>query len=235
MTRAAKRRRSELAKIHIGAKQLFGDDREAYEDMLEEVTGKRSSAGLDQAGRQTVIEHLKSCGAKFRPARKSGLKRIPPEPPPETARQIRKIRAMLADDGLPDSYAEAILQRMCSPSHRVPLQWANGKQLGNVIAALNYRKKRMEKRAAHEGSSGRKSKRRPRAKAEAAGSGRDPGPEPSPIGEMPPAAYHALANRVGLSPRNGRLPEFRIRRGSRRAQSHPSMRPGAISMECHAS
>ena len=161
MTRAAKRRRSELAKIHIGAKQLFGDDREAYEDMLEEVTGARSSAGLDQAGRGAVIEHLKACGAKFRPARKSGLKRNPPEPPPETKRQIRKIRAMLADDGLPDSYAEAILQRMCSHPHRVPLQWANGKQLGNVIAALNYRKKRIEKRAAAEVGSGKgRAKRR---------------------------------------------------------------------------
>ena len=148
MSRAAKRRHSELGKIHIGAKQLFGDDREAYEDMLEAVTGVRSSAGLDQAGRRTVIEHLKSCGAEFRPARKSGLKRNPPAPPPETARQIRKVRAMLADDGLPDSYAEAILQRMCSHPHRVPLQWATGKQLGNVIAALSYRKKRMAKRAA---------------------------------------------------------------------------------------
>ena len=147
MSRAVKLRHSELGKIHIGAKQLFGDDREAYEDMLEAVTGVRSSAGLDQAGRRAVIEHLKSCGAEFRPARKSGLKRNPPAPPPETARQIRKVRAMLADDGLPDSYAEAILQRMCSHPHRVPLQWASSKQLGNVIAALSYRKKRMEKRA----------------------------------------------------------------------------------------
>lgn len=188
MTRSAKRRRSELAKIHIGAKQLFGDDREPYEDMLEEVTGNRSSAGLDQSGRVAVIEHLKSCGAKYRPARKSGLKRNPPEPPPETARQIRKIRAMLAEDGLPDSYAEAILQRMCSHPHWVPLQWASGKQLGNVIAALNYRKKRMRKRAAAGGGSGRKGKRRTRAKAKVAGSGTDPRPEPSPNGEMPPAA-----------------------------------------------
>ena len=142
MTRARRHRRSELAKIHIGAKRLFGDDREAYEDMLEAVTGVHPSASLDQAGR------LASCGAEFRPARKSGLKRDPPEPPPETARQICKIGAMPVDDGLPDSYAEAILKRICSHLHHVPLQWANGKQLGNVIAALAYRKKRMEKRVA---------------------------------------------------------------------------------------
>ena len=116
------RRQSELAKIHIGKKQLF-DDGGDYRDML------------------------KACGAEFRPARKSGLKRNRPAPPPETERQIRKIRAMLAEDGLPDAYAEAILKQMCSHPHRVPLEWASSEQLGKVIAALSYRKKRMQQRA----------------------------------------------------------------------------------------
>jgi len=57
---------------------------------------------------------------------------------------------MLAEDGLPAAYAEGILQRMCSHPHRVPLQRATSKQLSGVIAALTYRKKRMEKRAATE-------------------------------------------------------------------------------------
>lgn len=143
------RRHSELAKIHIGAKQLF-DDGGDYRDMLFSVAGVRSAKRLDEAGRRAVIEHLKACGAKFGPARKSGLKRNPPAPPPETERQIAKIRAMLAEDGLPDAYAEAILKRQCSHPHRVPLQWADGEQLRNVIAALAYRKKRMAKRAGEE-------------------------------------------------------------------------------------
>ena len=112
MTRAAKRRRSELAKFHVGAKQLFGDDREADEDILEAGTTVRSSAGLDQAGWDAVVEHLKSCEAEFRPASKSGLRRNPPEPSPETVWQLSTIRAMLANGSLPDSYAEAILQRV---------------------------------------------------------------------------------------------------------------------------
>ena len=141
------RRQSELAKIHIGKKQLFDDDGD-YRDMLQSVAGVRSAAKLNEAGRRAVIEHLKACGAKFGPARKSGLKRNPPKPPPGTELQIRKIRAMLAEDSLPDSYAEAILQRMCSHSHRVPLQWASSEQLGKVIAALSYRKRRIERRAA---------------------------------------------------------------------------------------
>ena len=36
---------------------------------------------------------------------------------------------------------------MCSHLHRVPLEWASSEQLGKVIAALSYRKKRMQQRA----------------------------------------------------------------------------------------
>lgn len=59
-------------------------------------------------------------------------------PPRETERQVRKIRAMLAKDGLRDAYAEAILRRMCTHRHRVPLQWARSECLGGVIASLSY-------------------------------------------------------------------------------------------------
>ena len=141
-------RRAQLAMIHIAAKQLFGDDKEAYRDVVEQVTGKRSSGELDADGRRSLIEHLESRGAMSAPARKSGLKRNPPAPPPGTELQIRKIRAMLAEAELPDAYAEAILKRQCSHPHRVPLQWASSDQLRGVIAALANRKKRIDKRAA---------------------------------------------------------------------------------------
>lgn len=143
---SAKRRRSELAKIHIAEKQLFRS-KEEYRDMLESMAGVRSAADLDAAGRGKVLDHLSDCGAVFKPARKSGHKRKPARAPVETERQIRKIRAMLADDGLPDSYAEAILKRMTKHPHRVPLVWANGEQLRNVIAALEYRRARLEERS----------------------------------------------------------------------------------------
>lgn len=81
-TREARRyrRNSELAKIHIGKKQLFDDDGD-YRAMLKSVVGVRSAADLDQAG----------------------LKRNPSKRPEETALKIRKIRAMLAEEGLPDA------------------------------------------------------------------------------------------------------------------------------------
>jgi len=143
---AAKRRQAELAKIHIGAEQLFKNKAD-YRDMLASVTGKRSAADLSAAERGRVIEHLAASGAEFAPALKSGHKRKAPKAPPETKRQVAKIRAMLAEDGLPDSYAEAILKRMCSHPHWTPLTWAAPAQLRDVIAALEYRRKRILKRA----------------------------------------------------------------------------------------
>ena len=142
---SAKRRRSELAKIHIGEKQLY-KCKDEYRDMLEAVAGVRSAADLDAAGRGKVIEHMAACGAVFTAARKSGRRKLA-KGPVETERQISKIRALLADGGLPESYAEAILQRMTKHPHKVPLTWANGEQLRNVIAALEYRRLKILKQA----------------------------------------------------------------------------------------
>ena len=106
------------------------------------VPGVRSSVGLDQAGRRTVSEHLKSCGAEFRPARKSGLRRNPPEPPPETARQIGKIRAMLAEDGLPTPRAPSVGQQQAAGQRNhgteVP-QEADGE----VVRGEDWRRRRL--------------------------------------------------------------------------------------------
>ena len=150
---AEKVRRAQLAKIHIGAKQLF-KSKSDYRDMLGSVTGVRSAADLDAAGRRKVIEHLAAAGAQFAPARRSGHKRVQPKASPETEPQISKIRALLAQDGLPDSYAEAILKRMCSHPHHVPLTWAKPAQLRDVIAALEYRRQRILKRAGNQARKG---------------------------------------------------------------------------------
>ena len=77
-----------------------------------------------------------------------------PAPPPETERRVQEIGAILTEDSLPDAYAEAMPNQMCSHSHRVPLQWATSEHLRGVIAALVKRKKRMEKRGVKEASGG---------------------------------------------------------------------------------
>ena len=138
---AKDRRRSELAKIHIGAKQLFDDDGD-YRAMLESVAGVRSAADADEAGRRRVIEHLKACGVRFgRPARERPRVR----PAPEVEHLIRKIDALCINHPTgrkPRSYAEGILRRMTSDNHRTPLEWAKPRQLGDVIAALENHRKR---------------------------------------------------------------------------------------------
>ncbi len=56
------RRAREIAMIKVGVKKLGIDDA-AYRAMLFTLTGQRSAAKLDQAGRAKVIESLKRDGA----------------------------------------------------------------------------------------------------------------------------------------------------------------------------
>lgn len=56
---AKDRRKSDLAMIHIAAKRLFGDDREAYQDWLQGLTGRRSAGDLNPDERITLIRKLR--------------------------------------------------------------------------------------------------------------------------------------------------------------------------------
>ena len=56
---AKDRRRSELAKIHVGAKQLFDDDKDQRE-MLHAVAGVRSATCLHSMGAQSESRHTGS-------------------------------------------------------------------------------------------------------------------------------------------------------------------------------
>ena len=180
-SRFLSRRRSELAKIHIGAKQLVGDDDDAYRDMLEAVTGKRSAAKLDEDGRREVLEHLVACGAKFeRPARtRARTARAPmasdaddpgaggpvisgeaprfrprPRPRPELVPRLREIDALSINHPggrKPRGWAEAILQKMARSGHRTPLEWATAGQLQEVAQAIRIDIRRWERRRGSEG------------------------------------------------------------------------------------
>ena len=141
------RRKAELAKIHIGAKAM-GLDRDAYEDLLESLTGKRSSAGVDRAGRLKVLDHMRSKGVRF--GRPRGKRRRPSGDGDDAgkSRLLRKIDALLIARGnLPRSYAENILRRMLKHPHRTPLEWATPSQLVKVIQALEISQRRRGRRA----------------------------------------------------------------------------------------
>ena len=138
MTLAPDHRRRELAKIHIAKTQLGIDDG-AYRDMLWTLGRVRSSADLDYAGRQRVLEHLKKCGFQPKPPA--------PERPKDPMwgwvnnaaqdRQptLRKIAVMLKDRDREKAYADGIAKRMfgidlvefCAPD-----------QLRRIVAALEY-------------------------------------------------------------------------------------------------
>ena len=122
-------RRRELAKIHLGAKQL-GMDREAYEHMLWTIARVKSAAKLDAPGRARVLEHLKACG--FKDVRKGRPHNMASD---DRSDQLRKIEAFLASTQRPWAYADALAKRLCKVDS---LTFCNTDQLGKIIAALAY-------------------------------------------------------------------------------------------------
>ena len=143
------RRKAELAKIHIGKKQLLADE-EAYRDMLEAVAGVRSAGDLDAEGRRKVLDHLRSCGATFRPARP---KRPRARPEAEIEPLLRKIDALCINHPggrKPRAWAEGILQQMTRNADRAPLEWATPGRLYEVIQAIEVDVRRHRRRSARE-------------------------------------------------------------------------------------
>lgn len=133
-------RRAELAKIHIAAKQL-GIDRDTYEAILWTIARVRSAGDLNAEGRHQVLEHLKSRGFKpVKKAVKSTVTRgVKPDVPADRQAQIAKIEALLADAGRPWEYVEAMAKRMCRVD---ALRFCTPEQLGKLIAALEYDRRR---------------------------------------------------------------------------------------------
>ena len=141
-------RNYDLMLIHVGAKQVGGDDRDAYEDMLEAVAGVRSAADLDAQGRRKVIDHLRTCGARIGRSRSGSARR--PTPRPEIAPLLKKIDAMSINHPTgrkPRSWAERILQQMTGCARGTPLEWADTKQLQDVVAAIAVDVRRRTPRA----------------------------------------------------------------------------------------
>ena len=118
-----KRRRSQLASIHILLKQTGMTDPE-YRDMLDRLTRRRSAGLLGEKDRRLVIDELR--------------KLIPTDP------LMKKIVALLGVQGRALPYAEGISKNM----FRLQLADLNSRQLRSVIAALNYDLNRKKSRGA---------------------------------------------------------------------------------------
>lgn len=132
-------RRSDLAKIHLAAKQLHLD-RETYEAMLFSIARVRSAKDLDHAGRRRVLDHLKSRGFKAK-TKPGGHHKGVPHNIDSDARGLllRKIEAQLADASRPWTYADGMAKKMF---HVEKLAFCDVEQLRRIIAALSYDAKR---------------------------------------------------------------------------------------------
>lgn len=133
---AAERRKKELAMIHI-AKQRLGLDEALYRDFLREMTGAASAADLDDAGRRLFLAALRGRGA-FRTDRNRGKPHNFNDPAKRA--MMGKIGALLADMGLPWSYADEIAKSVCKVDS---LTFVPQEQLYKIISALVKRQRRI--------------------------------------------------------------------------------------------
>lgn len=120
------RRRADLAKIHVLAKQA-GLDQDLYRDMLRAQFRVASAGLLDADGRRRLIAYLRRA-AGARPVHHAGAPRTIDQRP-----MLRKIEALLADAHRPWAYAEAVARRICRVER---LEFCSASDLRAVIAAL---------------------------------------------------------------------------------------------------
>lgn len=130
-------RKEELAKIHIGKKDLGLSD-DIYRDILREAGKVESSKDLDWRGRQAVLDRFKELGWKPKAARKAvgaGSSRPLADDP-----QSKKIRALwieLHETGKVKNPAESALAAYVKRMTGVAtLQWLSTAQASTVIEAL---------------------------------------------------------------------------------------------------
>lgn len=121
-------RRSEIAQIKIGAKQLGLED-DAYRDMLFALARVRSAADLDWTGRKRVIEHLRDCGATVGKQRRHTDN--------AQAEKIKALWAALAQGGAVRDGSPAALSAWVKRQTRVSApEWLSTAEARTVIEAL---------------------------------------------------------------------------------------------------
>lgn len=144
MTLPENSRRDDLAKIHIAKKDLdMAED--TYRALLWTVGRVHSSAELDYAGRQRLLDHLKACGWKPRlpkTKKESGWQWVN-SAAEDRKPMLRKIAVMLREADRPRAYADAMAKRM----HGVDVvEFCKPDQLHDIVAALVADKKRRASR-----------------------------------------------------------------------------------------
>ncbi|MGX9692956.1 gp16 family protein [Achromobacter anxifer] len=118
--------------IHVAKRELAMDD-DAYRQLLEAVTGHRSTSAMNEEQLDQVVKHMKRCGFKVR---------LQPRPsrPLDLHAESRKIRALwllLLDLGAIQNASEEALAAYVKRMTGVDaLQWTNGRQTERVIESM---------------------------------------------------------------------------------------------------
>jgi phage gp16-like protein len=130
-------RREELAKIHIGKKELGLSD-DIYRDIVREASGgtTESSGDLNWQGRQKVLERFTELGWKCKPAKKAGVRPRCLADDPQSV-MLRALWIQLHQAGKVKDPAESAL---CSFVKRMTrkdaLQWLSDRDVTVVKKAL---------------------------------------------------------------------------------------------------
>jgi phage gp16-like protein len=134
-------RREELAKIHIGKKDL-GLSEEIYRDILWQAGKAESSGDLDYKGRLAVLERYKELGWKpkhagKKPATRPAAKPSRPLADDPQSKKIRSLWLQLHQAGKVKNPAESALVAYVKRMTKVDaLEWLTIEQASTVIEAL---------------------------------------------------------------------------------------------------
>lgn len=137
-------RARELTLIHIAKAQL-GLDEETYRAQIGRISGgrTRSAADLSAMERDSLLVEYRRAGWVPTSPRKAG--RGPGRAALDRRAMLSKVQALLADQGLPWGYAEAILRRqrgITGSTVACPIAQTTDAELRGVIAALDRRAKK---------------------------------------------------------------------------------------------
>ena len=116
------------AKIHIAKAQLGLDD-DTYRALLTRETGKDSCGRMNLRELEKVLATMERHG--FVPTRKTMGRR--PDPRRSAAKMIKKIEALLLDNGLTWAYAHGMAKRMFGVDQ---VHWLGDEKLHKLVAAL---------------------------------------------------------------------------------------------------
>ena len=134
-------RNGDVIKIQIAKKELHLTDDE-YRAILVGQGGAESSKDLDHAGRQRVLDYLKTMG--FKPKASANPKRpARPTPSADALPLVRRIRAQLISlDHKPDKYADGIAKQMFGDAAPEFFEWCHVRDLERISQALTYQQNR---------------------------------------------------------------------------------------------